>query len=174
MRESGEQSESPGAMTQGGSSRRTLLKLGLLTGAAVAVPVGRASASLQQWFLEQPVDSPPVPSFAVPLQRPPVLQPTSSTATTDFYDITQSVVKVPIIPGLPPTTMWAYNSSVPGPTIVQRQGRDVRVRQHNALTGPGVSTSTHLHGGDVPPNSDGHPLDLVRPGATKEHFYPGL
>ena len=174
MRESGEQSEFPGAMTQGGSSRRTLLKLGLLTGAAVAVPVGRASASLQQWFLEQPVNSPPVPSFAVPFQRPPVLQPTSSTATTDFYDITQSVVKVPIVPGLPPTTMWAYNSSVPGPTIVQRQGRDVRVRQHNALTGPGVSTSTHLHGGDVPPNSDGHPLDLVRPGATKEHFYPGL
>jgi FtsP/CotA-like multicopper oxidase with cupredoxin domain len=32
----------------------------------------------------------------------------------------------------------------------------------------------HLHGGDVPADSDGHPLDLIPPGGTKEYFYPGL
>jgi FtsP/CotA-like multicopper oxidase with cupredoxin domain len=147
------------------------MKFGLLAGAAAALPVDRAAASLPQWFLEQPVDSPPVPSFAVPLRIPPVLRPTSSTATTDFYDITQRVARVQIVPGLPPTTVWAYNGLVPGPTIKQRQGRDVRVRQHNAL---GVPVSTHLHGGDVPAASDGHPLDLIQPGRSKEYFYPGL
>jgi hypothetical protein len=32
------------------------------------------------------------------------------------------------------------------------------VRQHNALK---VAVRVHLHGGDVPPTSDGHPLDLL-------------
>lgn len=147
------------------------MKFGLLTGAAVAVPAGRGYASLRQWFLEQPVDSPPVPSFAVPLRIPKVLRPTASTATTDFYDVTQREARVQIIPGLAPTTVWTYNGSMPGPTIRQPQGRDVRVRQHNALS---VPVSTHLHGGDVPPTSDGHPLDLIEPGGTKEYLYPGL
>jgi spore coat protein A, manganese oxidase len=152
-------------------TRRNVIRFGLLAGAAAAVPVDRAAASLSQWFLEQPVDSPPVQSFAVPLRIPPVLLPTSSSATTDFYDITQRVARLQIVPGLAPTTVWAYNGIVPGPTIRQQQGRDVRVRQHNALS---VPVSTHLHGGDVPATSDGHPLDLVRPGGSKEYFYPGL
>jgi spore coat protein A, manganese oxidase len=152
-------------------TRRDLLKFALLSGAATALPVGRAAAKLSERLLQQAVDSPPVPSFAVPLRIPPVLQPTRSTATTDFYDITQQIASVQILPQLGPTTMWTYNGLVPGPTIIQRQGRDVRVRQHNALQ---VPTSTHLHGGDVPADSDGHPLDLVAPGGTKEYFYPGL
>jgi FtsP/CotA-like multicopper oxidase with cupredoxin domain len=152
-------------------TRRDLLKFAVLSGAAAALPVGRAGASLSERFLDRAVDSPPVPSFAVPLRIPPVLRPTRSTATTDFYDITQQVSRVQILPGLGPTTMWTYNGLVPGPTIIQQQGRDVRVRQHNALPFP---VSTHLHGGDVPADSDGHPLDLIPPGGSKEYFYPGL
>lgn len=152
-------------------SRRDLLKFALLSGATAALPMGRAAASLSERLLHQAVDSPPVPSFAVPLRIPPVLTPTRSTATTDFYDITQQIARVQILPGLGPTTMWTYNGLVPGPTIIQRQGRDVRVRQHNALQ---VPVSTHLHGGDVPADSDGHPLDLIPPGGSKEYFYPGL
>ena len=125
-------------------SRRDLLKFALLGGAAAALPVGRATASLSERLLQQAVDSPPVPSFAVPLRIPPVLTPTRATATTDFYDITQQIATVQILPGLGPTAMWTYNGLVPGPTIIQRQGRDVRVRQHNALQ---VPVSTHLHGG---------------------------
>nr|MBA2559887.1 multicopper oxidase domain-containing protein [Propionibacteriales bacterium] len=152
-------------------TRRDLIKFGLLTSAAVAVPLGRGYASLAEWFLEHPVDSPPIPSFALPLRILPVLQPTSSTATTDFYDITQKVAPVQILPGFPPTTTWTYNGLVPGPTIRQQQGRDVRVRHYNTLS---VPVSTHLHGGDVPATSDGHPLDLIQPGGWKEYFYPGL
>lgn len=155
----------------GSMDRRDLIRFGLLAGAAAAVPVGRASASVSEWFLEQPVDSPRVASFTVPLRIPPVLQPTRSDATTDYYEITQREASVQIIPGLRPTPVWTYNGVVPGPTIVQRQGRDVRVRQHNALK---VPVSTHLHGGDVPPTSDGHPLDLIQPGKYKDYYYPGL
>jgi spore coat protein A, manganese oxidase len=151
--------------------RRDLIKFGLLAGVAAGVPVGKAWAGLSTWFLEQPQDSPPVPSFAVPMRIPPRLKPTLSTSTTDYYDLTPREVRVQMIPGLGPTTVWGYNGIVPGPTIYQRQGRDVRVRQHNALR---VPLSTHLHGGDVPADSDGHPLDLIRPGATKEYLYPGI
>jgi spore coat protein A len=151
--------------------RRDLIKFGVLAGAAAAVPMGKATASMRQWFLEQPVDSPPVPSFQVPLKIPPVLRPTQLTATEDVYDLTQREARLQIIPGLGKTAVWGYNGWVPGPTIYQRQGRDVRVRQHNALK---VPVSVHLHGGDVPATSDGHPLDLVQPGRTKEYFYPGF
>jgi FtsP/CotA-like multicopper oxidase with cupredoxin domain len=152
-------------------TRRSVIKFGLLAGAAAALPVEQAAASLPKWFLEQPVESPPIPFFKVPLRIPPVLKPTSTAGKADVYDIVQKVARVPIVPGLPPTTVWAYNGIVPGPTIHQTQGRDVRVRQHNALS---VPISVHLHGGDVPATSDGHPLDLVQPGHTKEYFYPGL
>jgi FtsP/CotA-like multicopper oxidase with cupredoxin domain len=36
-----------------------------------------------------------------------------------------------------------------------------------------VPTSVHLHGGTVPPDSDGHPEDLIAPGATKTYLSPG-
>jgi FtsP/CotA-like multicopper oxidase with cupredoxin domain len=34
------------------------------------------------------------------------------------------------------------------------------------------SVSVHLHGGHTPPDSDGHPTDLVGPGGTKTYIYP--
>lgn len=150
-------------------TRRQVLRLGLVAGVGAAGL--RASRALGDLVLDQFLRSPQVPSFAVPLPVPPVLRPTGSTATEDVYDVTQRVAAVPVLPGLPPTLLWTYNGLVPGPTIVQRQGRDIRVRQHNRLA---VPVSVHLHGGDVPAASDGHPADLVQPGASKEYFYPGL
>jgi FtsP/CotA-like multicopper oxidase with cupredoxin domain len=38
----------------------------------------------------------------------------------------------------------------------------------------GVPTTTHLHGGDTPPQFDGHPLALVQPGSAFTHVFPGL
>jgi FtsP/CotA-like multicopper oxidase with cupredoxin domain len=38
----------------------------------------------------------------------------------------------------------------------------------------GVPTTMHLHGGGAAPQYDGHPLDLVQPGASFTHIYPGL
>lgn len=108
------------------------------------------------------------PSFSVPLPRLPVLAPTSSDTTTDYYDITMQVGTKQIVPGTL-TTIWGYNGMYPGPTIKARSGRRAVVRQVNNLQ---ESVSVHLHGGHTPPDSDGHPTDLIGPGATKTYVYP--
>jgi spore coat protein A len=97
----------------------------------------------------------------------PVLAPTSSDTTTDYYDITMQVGTKEIVPGKQ-TTIWGYNGMYPGPTIKARAGRTTVVRQVNNLE---ESMSVHLHGGHTPPESDGHPTDLVGPGATKTYTY---
>ncbi|WP_239137851.1 multicopper oxidase family protein [Sphaerisporangium rufum] len=103
--------------------------------------------------------------FEVPLPIPPVLKPTRSDGGTDYYEITQKIAKVEIIPGLA-TTVWGYNGIFPGPTIDSRSGRRIVVRHRNELP---VPTSTHLHGGHTPSDSDGYPLDLVMPVAGAVH-----
>jgi spore coat protein A len=151
-------------------SRRDMIKLGVVGGATIALPLGRAIAQLVDPVIDEEfVESPPVPSFRVPLAIPPVLRPVSSNATTDFYRITQRVANVQIIPGLGPTTIWGYNGITPGPTIKQGVGRDVVVRHINRLP---VEVSVHRHGGAQPPGSDGYPLDLIEPGGSKTYFYP--
>ena len=107
-------------------------------------------------------------AFTVPLPILPVLAPTSSDTTTDYYDITMQVGTKQIIPGKL-TTIWGYNGIFPGPTIKARSGRTAVVRQVNNLQ---ESMSVHLHGGHTPPDSDGHPTDLIGPGATKTYVYP--
>jgi FtsP/CotA-like multicopper oxidase with cupredoxin domain len=106
--------------------------------------------------------------FTVPLPILPVLAPTSSDATADYYDITMQVGTKEILPGKL-TTIWGYNGIYPGPTIKARSGRTAVVRQVNNLQ---ESMSVHLHGGHTPPDSDGHPTDLIGPGATKTYTYP--
>ena len=111
---------------------------------------------------------PPFAPFQVPLPILPTLAPTSSDATTDYYDITMQVGQKEIIPGQL-TTIWGYNGIYPGPTIVAHRERRVVVRQLNNLP---ESMSVHLHGGHTPPASDGGPTDLVGPGAMKAYDYP--
>jgi spore coat protein A, manganese oxidase len=112
--------------------------------------------------------SPTPTAIAVTLPILPVLAPTSSDTTTDYYDITMQVGTKQIIPGKL-TTIWGYNGMYPGPTIKARSGRRTVVRQVNNLQ---ESVSVHLHGGHTPADSDGHPTDLVGPGATKTYIYP--
>ncbi len=116
--------------------------------------------------LETPL--PPRAPFQVPLKRLPVLAPTSSDATTDYYDITMQVGQTEILPGRL-TTIWGYNGLYPGPTIMATRGRTAVVRQLNNLQ---ESMSVHLHGGHTPPESDGLPYDLIGPGAMKTYTYP--
>ncbi|MEV0701709.1 multicopper oxidase family protein [Saccharopolyspora sp. NPDC050389] len=97
--------------------------------------------------------------FQLPLAVPPVLQPVRSTAGEDFYEITQRVADVEILPGVR-TQIWGYEGIFPGPTIVSRCGRRTIVRHRNELP---VPTVAHLHGGRTSPEHDGYPTDLVLP-----------
>ena len=97
--------------------------------------------------------------FQNPLPVPPVLEPVSSDADADYYEMTQKAGEAEILPGLK-TEVWGYEGVFPGPTIESRSGRKVVVRHWNELP---VPVSTHLHGGKTPPESDGYPTDLILP-----------
>lgn len=155
-------------------NRRDLLRLGLLGGAATALPLQRIVALASSHtpgsnaFGGVSPGSPVVPAFQAVLPIPPVLQPTSVDATTDYYDLTMRPASVQILPGLQ-TTIWGYNGLYPGPTIRARQGRRVVVRQNNGLP---ENTAVHLHGARVAPEHDGHPNDLIAPGGSRQYVYP--
>jgi spore coat protein A, manganese oxidase len=140
-------------------SRRGLLRIGLggVTGLLLPAAVGTAVGA--RLAVETAHRSPSVPRFAVPLPIPAVLAPVSTAGGVDTYEIRQTTGEAEILPGLR-TPIWGYNGSFPGPTIEARQGRPVAVKHRNELP---VPTVVHLHGGITPPESDGHPLDLVLP-----------
>lgn len=141
-------------------TRKAFLKLA--GGAAIALPLGSlitASCSSRLLLSGRRTSQIAAIPFRVPLPIPPILQPTRTDNTTDYYEITQKEGQVEILPGLP-TPIWGYNGIFPGPTIAVRSGRQVVVRHRNELPVPVV---VHLHGGKTPPESDGYPTDLILP-----------
>jgi spore coat protein A len=92
---------------------------------------------------------------------------------------------------LPPTTFWGYEGMSPGPTFEARSGHPLIVEWVNRLPErhllpidhtlhgaeadkPAVRTVVHLHGGKVPPESDGNPERWIVPGQSEVCHYPNL
>ncbi len=156
--------------------RRDLIKLSVLGAAAVALPLER---TVRAKSISRIAASRLPRPFTVPFATPPVLAPVRQDATTDFYEITQAAAVVQILPGVD-TPVFAYNGSVPGPTIIANQGRETVVRQINNLpaTHPTLGyvpwTSTHLHGSASLPQYDGYANDITRPGQYKDYRYPNF
>ncbi|WP_188190020.1 multicopper oxidase family protein [Nonomuraea sp. SYSU D8015] len=134
-------------------SRRAFL--GVLGGAGLAATGcgGRAEVSGELLAGRLPLPRP----FTVPLPVPEVTRP----VRPGRYEVTQRVARVEIVPGTT-TEVWGYDGAFPGPTFELRRGEPVTVAVRNELP---VPTSTHLHGGVNPPDSDGYPTDLVVPAA---------
>lgn len=153
--------------------RRRMLAATALTAAGALVGLGAGEAG---WFrfgqpgvLLRSQCRLPTP-FQIPLPIPPVLTPIRASADTDYYEITQHLAEVNILPDQT-TTMWTYAGSFPGPTVVSRAGRRTVVRHINRLPHPVV---VHLHGGHTPHHSDGYPLDLILPTTNSTApTYPG-
>ncbi|MGA5817596.1 multicopper oxidase family protein [Kitasatospora sp. NPDC094028] len=145
-------------------NRRRFLGIGasvLGAGALATLAVPSAALLLTEGrpgrLLDSDLDRPD--AFRVPLPLPPVLKPVRSDAGSDYYEITQRVAKLEILPGVG-TEAWTYGGTFPGPTIVARSGRAVVVKHRNELPVPSV---VHLHGGHTPADSDGYPTDLLLP-----------
>jgi spore coat protein A, manganese oxidase len=113
-------------------------------------------------------DRAPFRPFRAELPRIPELRPTRRTRERDVYDVTIRHGTAEILRGYE-TPILGYDGQYPGPTIRARSGREVIVRQRNALD---VDVNVHLHGGTVPAAHDGHPMDLIAPGTTKTYRYP--
>ncbi len=141
-------------------SRREFLRMTLAGGAALALPrpalalAGSASGAIEP--------------FQVPLRIPPVLKPVRSDGNRDYFETTMRYAHRRLLPGKR-TRVWSFDGSFPGPTIKVQRGREAVVRRTNHLD---VPVTVHLHGAKVPAASDGHPLDLIRPGGHRDYMYP--
>jgi len=79
------------------------------------------------------------------------------------FEFTAAPTEVELFPGHQ-TRVWAYDGSVPGPTLRIRLGQTLRLKFTNSLPQP---TTIHWHGVRVP-----HAMDGV-PGVTQPAIEPG-
>jgi FtsP/CotA-like multicopper oxidase with cupredoxin domain len=96
---------------------------------------------------------------------------------TTVYQARQQATQVTVSPDLPPQTLWTFDGSSPGPTIVAQYGTPILIRNYNNLPtdngGFGLnSVSTHLHNAHNPSESDGFPCDYFAAGQYYDQYYP--
>ena len=170
-------------------SRREFLRTSLLLGGATLLP--RWSWADTSAFGSSPLPSPTLRPFTLELPIPPAVRPVAPFATarlvspgTVFHDIRMREGQHRFHPDLPPTNVWGYEDVsapgaplTPGPTFVSRAGAPRLVRFRNELPadhrGFGVpNTVIHRHGGVQSSEDDGFPLDFLRPGESRDYFYP--
>ncbi len=178
-------------------TRRQLFKISLAAGASFFVldeDTSQALAPTVRFASAPTAHSAPVPTVQFPLKRfvdplplPSVLQPSGDVRGTPWYSVTMTEFQQKLHRDLPPTTLWGYNGTYPGPTIEVNSNKPIIVKWVNSLphrhllpldrtlmgmTLPDVRTIVHLHGGHTPPDSDGHPVKWFTPGHSKICFYP--
>ena len=142
------------------------------------------------------IDPDSLTPFVDPLPIPEVLRSTGDRADPDdahlripCYRVTMRQTTRRLHRDLPPTRLWTYGSSLPGPTIETRSGRGVLVEWVNALPTrhlfpidhklhgaeadkPAVRAVVHVHGAKAPPHSDGYPADWYVSGKSALYHYP--
>lgn len=82
-------------------------------------------------------------------------------------ELVASRTQLELVPGRQ-TTVFAYNGTVPGPTLEFLEGDEVVVRFRNDLPEP---TTVHWHGIHLPFAADGSPYHPVAPGETYEYRF---
>lgn len=169
--------------------RRKFLKESLLAGTSAYIAL-KGEKSLAK----DPPKSPPTRPFVEELPIAPIAQPvaqldpppsvTRNPRLNDFppqkfYELREREAFHSFHPDLPSSLIWGFNGIFPGPTFHVTQGEPILVRIHNDLPANHVGfgspdTSTHLHGGHTPAESDGFPADFYPPGQFKDFHYPNL
>ena len=112
---------------------------------------------------------PATDAFTAPMPIMPTLRPTGSVNGVLQYQVPIEHATVDLLPGKPSQILSYGGQSIMGPTIRATVGQPISVRFANNIDAP---TNVHLHGGHVPAASDGHPMDLISPGGTKDYYYP--
>jgi spore coat protein A len=128
-------------------------------------------------------------AFVDPLPIPGVAKPAEGRTQIPSYRISTQEFYAKVHRDVPPTRFWGYGGSVPGPTIEARSGQKITVEWPNQLPArhflpvdhslmgaekglPESRTVVHVHGGRVPPASDGWPEDWYIPGKSATYTYP--
>ncbi len=107
----------------------------------------------------------PLPVVSDTLVSPPVLVNVSRVPHTVEVNLTAGPSRIALLPGHV-TDAFAYNGSVPGPTLDVREGDKVIIHFTNNLA---EKTTIHWHGLHIPADMDGSPLRPV--GAGKRYDY---
>jgi uncharacterized cupredoxin-like copper-binding protein len=131
-------------------------------GGATATTAAAMTSEQMDQAMKDSITSFPAKTEGVGAQ---VLPPTVLADGTKQFDLTASVVQWEVSPGNK-VEAWAYNGTVPGPTLVADDGDKVAVVLHNNLP---ESTSIHFHGLQTPNAMDGTTdvtQDPVKPGET--------
>ncbi len=133
------------------------------------------------------VDPLPLPERAKSTATRP--DPDNPSRSIPLYRMKLSEFHARVHRDLPPTRVWGFNGSSPGPLLETRSGEGLLVEWQNALpvrhflpidhtlhgaerTMPDVRSVIHLHGGKTPPASDGYPEDWYVPGKSRTFHYP--
>jgi spore coat protein A, manganese oxidase len=165
-------------------------------GGLCASPVSSALGRIRVHQYGPPLHPEKLARFVDPLPIPPVLapegtaaDPSDARATIPLYRVPMREAEVQVHRDLPPTRVWAFAGRMPGPTLEARSGRGILVEWANELPTshflpidhtlhgagaglPEARTVVHLHGGRVPPGSDGYPEQWITPGRSARFHYP--
>ena len=106
-------------------------------------------------------------AFSSGATNPPLLVNRSRAPGTVEVNITAAPVRLSLQPGAA-TEMFAYNGTVPGPTLSVREGDKVIVHFRNDLP---EETTVHWHGIHLPFDADGSPFHPVGPGKTHDYVF---
>lgn len=158
-------------------NRRELLALGGVVGGAALIPSGLAVRSASSGAeathgghtlaAASTGTATPATPFSVRMPIPPVLEPVFSRFGVDYYRLPVRATEQELMPGVR-TPVLTFGGSFVGPTIRARAGRRVKLQYVNQL---GTPANVHLHGAHTAPQHDGHPMDLVQPGASRLYEY---
>jgi FtsP/CotA-like multicopper oxidase with cupredoxin domain len=160
-------------------SRRDVVKLGLLGGAALYLPMERVARTKDQRSLARL----PAP-YTYAFSRPPEIDlRAAANGGTPVTSIRMAMQQGPV-PMLgpapwPQTNLWAYtiNGRI-NPTIHVDKGQPLEIVHANRLPathpqhGYESWTSVHLHGSASLPQYDGYASDVIEPGQSKRYVYP--
>lgn len=165
--------------------RQLLMSLASATGALLRTPVfaqsdeGRSNTLLGV-RLEPFVD---------PLFIPPVLRQNGVKQGSCDQKIRISEFRQKLHRDLPPSIVWGFEGSTPGPTIQAKRGHPLTIEWSNQLPVkhrllvdhtidgagtdvPEVRTTIHLHGGHVSAQNDGYPEAWIVSGQKQQTVYP--
>ncbi|HTI63847.1 MAG TPA: multicopper oxidase domain-containing protein, partial [Gemmatimonadaceae bacterium] len=102
------------------------------------------------------------------LREPPTLRNLSTRPGVVEVSLTAAPARLQLTPGGPVVDAYAYNGTVPGPTLEAREGDSVIIHFHNALPEP---TTVHWHGVHLPADADGSPLYPIAPGTSHDYRF---
>ena len=164
----------------------------LLTETAAAHVMTHEAAAVSSEMIGAGVLTP----FVDALPLPPIAKSAGTRSNPErngeqipYYKVAMREMHMKVHRDLPPTRVWGFNGSSPGPIFETRSGQALLVEWANELPlkhflpidytlhgaekdVPEVRSVIHLHGGRTPPESDGYPEDWYVPGKSAINFYP--